>query len=359
MSAKIKGGDVAAGVRETLASFGSAVFSTKDFIDRYRSLYPDQAAAFTSRYGAGGKGHGHPYSANSRFGAILRKLTQSGELNSHSWGKAPAGWGNGIIRLWSATEPGESDNQVARPTSTRNPPWNRDELILALNLYLTNPQNPPSKSSQAVSDLSALLNKLHRLNGSSFSDTLRNENGVYLKMMNLRALDPEFTARGKVGMSSGGKLEREVWIEYEARRAELAADARAIRETILNADESALAVSPIDETYEAEEGGVRLRVHRFYERDRRLVMEKKKQVKACGKLACEVCQFDFEERYGSLGADFIEVHHLKPVHTMKPGDKTSLSDLALLCSNCHRMTHRRAMHLTVPQLRDVLRQIKS
>jgi len=36
----------------------------------------------------------------------------------------------------------------------------------------------------------------------------------------------------------------------------------------------------------------------------------------------------------------IEVHHLRPVHTMKPGEKTKLADLALLCSNCHRMAHR-------------------
>ncbi|WP_267382320.1 MULTISPECIES: hypothetical protein [unclassified Sphingomonas] len=90
----------------------------------------------------------------------------------------------------------------------RNPPWSRDELILALDLYLTNPANPPHKSSLAVAELSALLNKLHRLNGVSATPTSRNENGVYLKMMNLRALDPAFTIQGKVGMQLGGKLEK-------------------------------------------------------------------------------------------------------------------------------------------------------
>jgi predicted HNH restriction endonuclease len=28
---------------------------------------------------------------------------------------------------------------------------------------------------------------------------------------------------------------------------------------------------------------------------------------------CQVCDFDFEARYGSLGAGYIECHHLKPL----------------------------------------------
>jgi 5-methylcytosine-specific restriction protein A len=54
----------------------------------------------------------------------------------------------------------------------RNPSWSRDELILALDLYFTNPANPPGKGSSAVADLSAILNKLHRLNGVSGAPTL-------------------------------------------------------------------------------------------------------------------------------------------------------------------------------------------
>lgn len=54
-----------------------------------------------------------------------------------------------------------------------------------------------------------------------------------------------------------------------------------------------------------------------------------------------MCTFDFAKVYGALGADFIEIHHTKPVAKMKPGSKTKLSDLALLCSNCHRMAHRK------------------
>ena len=233
----------------------------------------------------------------------------------------------------------------------RNPLWSRDELILALDLYLTNPANPPHKGSPAVADLSATLNKMHRLNGVSAAPTLRNENGVYLKMMNLRALDPAFTVQGKVGMQSGGKLEKVVWAEYAGRRDVLAADAKEVRLAVGSADEGAVSKLPMTEPYEGEEGGVLMRLHKRYERDPKLVSEKRKAAAVAGKLACEVCGFDFEAAYGALGAGYIEVHHTKPLHTIVPGTKTKLADLALLCANCHRMAHRTRLPLSLEAIR--------
>lgn len=232
----------------------------------------------------------------------------------------------------------------------RNPPWSRDELILALNLYFTNPANPPGKSSSAVAELSAILNKLHRLNGVSGAPTLRNENGVYLKMMNLRSLDSTYTGQGKVGMQSGGALEKVVWADYEGRRAELKADAEVIRQAVIDANETALAKLPAAEPYEGEEGGVVMRLHKRYERDPKLVSEKRKAAAATG-LVCEVCGFDFEATYGALGKGYIEVHHTKPVHTLLAGTKTKLDDLALLCANCHRMAHRKRQPQSVDAVR--------
>lgn len=237
----------------------------------------------------------------------------------------------------------------------RNPSWSRDELILALDLYMTNPVSPPGKGSTAVAELSAILNKMHRLNGVTAAPTLRNENGVYLKMMNLRALDPAFTVQGKVGMQSGGKLEKVVWAEYEGDKAGLAAAAKVIRDTVNAADEEAVAKLPVAEPYEGEEGGVVMRLHKRYERDPKLVAEKRKAAAAAGSLACEVCGFDFEATYGELGAGYIEVHHTKPVHTLAAGTKTKLADLALLCANCHRMAHRPRTPLTVKNVKAAIR----
>ncbi len=82
--------------------------------------------------------------------------------------------------------------------------------------------------------------------------------------------------------------------------------------------------------------------HLQRERSSALVQRKKARfLKVHGRLFCEACGFDFQATYGPhLGAGFMECHHLRPVATLGPGDSTSLEDLALVCSNCHRMLHR-------------------
>lgn len=247
---------------------------------------------------------------------------------------------------------------MAAPVSsaTRNPAWNRDELILALELYRRGPAAYASKASPAILELSALLNQMHRLTSVSATDTLRNPNGVYLKLMNLRSLDPTYTAQGKVGMTSGGKLEKLLWNEFEGREAELRREAQLIRETIQTSDSLTTLPASVEEQYEGEEGGIILRLHRRYERDRRLIAEKRKAAANSGSLACEVCGFDFGLVYGELGTGYIEVHHTTPVHLLKPGSKTKLTDLALLCANCHRMAHRKRIPLTLDELRQQTRR---
>lgn len=82
--------------------------------------------------------------------------------------------------------------------------------------------------------------------------------------------------------------------------------------------------------------------------------------KADGKLYCDVCDFCFEERYGAIGRDFIEIHHVKPICQYAGGDFDSLLSEAVekvrpLCSNCHSMIHRNPKRpLTIPELKAML-----
>jgi 5-methylcytosine-specific restriction protein A len=97
-------------------------------------------------------------------------------------------------------------------------------------------------------------------------------------------------------------------------------------------------------------------LHRRYERNDAIVKTKKRRVLATtGKLACEVCEFDFNASYGERGTGFIEYHHSKPPRELKQGEKTKIADLRLLCSNCHRMIHVRRPWLTVEELKAHLR----
>ncbi len=226
--------------------------------------------------------------------------------------------------------------------------WTWDEHVLALHLYVQNPVSPPGKTSKEVIALSALLGRMAERIGIARSDKYRNENGVYMKLMNFRRLDPEFQAIGKVGLSRGAKGEQAVWDTFTNDRAGLEAAAAAIRLAI---EDASVSLAPEPDDYEAEEGTVVLKLHRSRERDRKLIDKKKRQVVATtGRLVCEVCDFDFSKRYGDLGDGFMEAHHCRPVATLAKGEKTRLADLALVCANCHRMLHRRAL-LSIEALR--------
>jgi 5-methylcytosine-specific restriction enzyme A len=97
----------------------------------------------------------------------------------------------------------------------RNPAWVRDELILALDLYLNHSGDVPGKGSEEIESLSDTLNRYAKTKGMIKADTrFRNVNGVYMKLMNFRRLDPKFTDSGRVGLSRGGKLEEAVWAEF-------------------------------------------------------------------------------------------------------------------------------------------------
>ncbi len=61
----------------------------------------------------------------------------------------------------------------------------------------------------------------------------RNNNGVYMKLMNFRRFDPEFQKEGKVGLTSGNQLEETVWTEFANQPERLRTTADAIRARIL------------------------------------------------------------------------------------------------------------------------------
>jgi len=103
------------------------------------------------------------------------------------------------------------------------------------------------------------------------------------------------------------------------------------------------------------EGKVLYRKHRTRERNRELVKKAKdKRKKEAGVLKCDVCQFNFFEKYGDIGTDYIECHHTKPVSELEDSDKTQLKDIALVCANCHRMLHRKRPWLSIEQLKSLL-----
>jgi len=104
-----------------------------------------------------------------------------------------------------------------------------------------------------------------------------------------------------------------------------------------------------------EEGAVIYKLHKYRERDVSIVAKKKNIVfEQYGKLLCEACEFDFNVQYGDLGYKFIECHHRTPLAEFTSTSKTTINDLALVCSNCHRMLHRSIGTLSVETLKNMI-----
>ena len=232
-----------------------------------------------------------------------------------------------------------------------NPDWTEEEHILALDLYLSCKPSQPQKGSPEVDALSGLLTRLHQKSGTQGASTLRNPGSVYMKLMNLKAHDPDYISRGVKGLAHGSKLEAQVWKDYGADPVWLRQVAQTIRSFVAS-DVPLVAADLGDDTELAPEGQLFTRIHRTYERK---PQNRKKKLAAFrrengGRIFCECCGFDFEQTYGAHGSGFIEVHHETPVSSLRPGQSVKLGDFRLLCANCHRMVHRQQPWLTPAQL---------
>ena len=66
-----------------------------------------------------------------------------------------------------------------------------------------------------------------------------------------------------------------------------------------------------------------------------------------------MCGFNFAAKYGrELGNQYIEVHHLHPLsQTMGEYSVDPVRDLRPVCSNCHRMLHRKKEVISIDELK--------
>ncbi len=72
------------------------------------------------------------------------------------------------------------------------------------------------------------------------------------------------------------------------------------------------------------------------------------------KYTCKVCEFNFFDKYGKWGENFIEVHHIRPLSSITSGQVLTnfKTDLTVVCSNCHKMIHKKkGITLTIEELK--------
>ena len=246
----------------------------------------------------------------------------------------------------------------------QNPTWTRDELTLGLDVYSRLVTADLSPGNPHVVALSRELNALPIHPPEQRDGRFRNPAGVAMELRTFLPFDPRYRGRG---LRRGAKLAAEVWREFEGHGERLGTTAAAIRlayrqdaahaATPAIGEDSALSDPDVvaTEGHHFREGEVLLRLHRLREREPRAVRAKKQSVlRHTGRLACEVCGFDFGAAYGELGHGFAECHHTTPLHMAVGGRSTRLADLAIVCANCHRMLHRARPLLDVAELARLL-----
>lgn len=274
---------------------------------------------------------------------VWETAVTTGEAKLHAW-----------AANFGSTELG-ANRALPAAKIVPNDDWIRDELILALDLYLRHRQSPPGKNSPEVLTLSALLVRLGEILDAQRNRTYRNPNGVYMKIMNFRRFDPQYTAGGKVGLGRGSKQEEVVWNEFADQPERLREVVAAICASIKSQEVPQGSWTEEEEEQTATEGRVLTRLHRTRERNPKITKRKKEKVlKETGKLACEACGVDAAQKYGEIAQGVIDAHHNKPLHTLMEPAKTMLEDLALLCATCHRVLHASKPWLTLEQLREAI-----
>lgn len=212
----------------------------------------------------------------------------------------------------------------------KNPVWNNEELILALDLYFSLNYGQMDGHNPQVRELSRLLSVMNQEQGF-----VRSPGSVSLKLANFKRIDPGFMGKG---MIRGGKLEKNVWEKYAGHKDLLRSKAEEIRAGIREEEKSSY-VEEEEESVSYTEGGRKVFVSRKAERNPRL---RKEAIRIHG-CSCQACGFNYRTVYGEWGDGFIEVHHLIPLGGIEKKERETNpeTDLVVLCANCHRMVHRR------------------
>jgi hypothetical protein len=110
-----------------------------------------------------------------------------------------------------------------------------------------------------------------------------------------------------------------------------------------------------DSQEELYEGGAKRRLSNYFERNPKLRVQ---AIRIHG-LNCTVCGFNFYQQYGSIGKNFIEVHHIVPISTIN--EKQIIdpkNDLVCVCANCHRMLHREGGKYSIEELKIIINSRK-
>lgn len=228
--------------------------------------------------------------------------------------------------------------------------WTYEEIVIVCAEVVKNGWHALNNvRDERVGTLSDLLRRASPEQAAA-DPRFRNPNGVKRKSHDIATVRNGYQG----AVTKGGKTTLAVVAAFDNEPDRMAELAVAFHLAISDPT-SVPTPTDVDDPAAAEEGRVFERRHLARERNPRIRREKIAQSRRyTGSIACEACAFDFEATYGERGRDFVECHHRVPLSVAGPR-RTALEDLALLCSNCHRMVHHGQPWLTIDELKALVR----
>lgn len=123
----------------------------------------------------------------------------------------------------------------------------------------------------------------------------------------------------------------------------------------INYDLSGVSILSEGKREEYEEGILSRVISTKFERN---PIARKKCIEHFG-YRCNICGFDFEKIYGPAGKEYIHVHHIKPLSTIREKYTVNpVKDLIPVCANCHAIIHKRKSCYTIDEMDKLIQESK-
>lgn len=72
---------------------------------------------------------------------------------------------------------------------------------------------------------------------------------------------------------------------------------------------------------------------------------------------CQICQCNFEKKYGAAGKKKIHVHHIEKLSQIRENHIVDpIRDMITVCANCHFIIHSREEPYSIDEMKQMLRE---
>ncbi|NCB25243.1 MAG: hypothetical protein EOM12_06890 [Verrucomicrobiae bacterium] len=209
-----------------------------------------------------------------------------------------------------------------------NARWTRDEVILGLDVLFSTGGKNLSQESEAIVELSDLLNSLPLIPPSERGETFRNPAGVSSQLSRFQWSLNLNDRRARVN-----SLFYIVYDEFKDDMLLLSRIAASIRRNRSFVVQNVISTFSFPEETFFQEGILLYTLHRYLEHHWGVRFSKEHP-------HCSLCAINPESVY-ILGDDamFLEPHLLTPPQDMEPEMRFSENDFVIVCPNCHKFLH--------------------